>query len=319
MNYDRLGIFISVISLAILLSCTIADTSTADISTALTLIYSGEEGGQLGLHGCGTEQVGGLSRRQTVIHSLREQYASPLNLHTGTLTNPTDSNNELIYQIALEALGTMNYDAVCLGPQDLYLPVDVLSALYANHPNLSVVCTNLSGADPNSLSFAPYTIQKTAMQLRVAVIGLISKSHQIELSAYNPDITLTDPAERLKTLGGEITGNSDVVVGVFHGTEAEARQLAEQFPWLSVLILAQNESSELSKDTPLVVGTTTIVINPAKGEAVGVLEVGLNTDQQVISRRNHRVAVSEGIVPDPDLETLLTLYHSLSEGDEFGG
>ena len=65
-------------------------------------------------------------------------------------------------------------------------------------------------------------------------------------------------------------------------------------------------------------GDTTIVTNPAKGEAVGVLEIGLNTDQQVISRQNQRVAVSEGITPDPDLETLLTLYHSLSEDDEFG-
>ena len=314
MNYDRFGIFISVISLAILLSCTIVDTTTA-----LTVVYSGEEGGQLGLHGCGTEQLGGLSRRQTIIHSLREQYADTLNLHTGNLTNPTDPNNELIYQIALEAVSAMNYGAVCLGPQDLYLPVDTLSALYANHPKLSVVCTNLSGANPNSLSFAPYTIQKTATQLRVAIIGLISQSHQTELSAYNPDITLTAPAERLKTLGGEITGDSDVVVGVFHGTEAEARQLTEKFSWLSVLILAQNEASELSKDTPIVVGTTTIVTNPAKGEAVGVLAVGLNTDQQVISRRNHRVAVSEGIVPDPVLETLLTLYHSLSEDDGFGG
>ena len=314
MNYDKFGIFISVISLAILLSCAIADTSTA-----LTVIYSGEEQGQLGLHGCGTEQLGGLSRRQTVIHSLREQYADPLNLHTGTLTDSTDPNNELIYQIALEALSTMNYDAVCLGPQDLYLPVDVLSALYANHPNLPVVCTNLSIADSNSLSFAPYTIQKTATQIRVAVIGLISKSHQTELSAYNSDITLTTPVETLETLGGEITGNSDVVVGVFHGAEAEARTLAEKFSWLSVLILARNESSEILKDTPIVVGVTTIVTNPAKGELVGVLELERNTDQQVVAKQNQRVAVSEGITPDADLETLLTLYHSLSEGDEFEG
>ena len=316
-NCDRFGNFLaSLIIFFIPIVCLLPHTM-ADTSAPLTLIYSGEEGGQLGLHGCGTEQLGGLSRRQTVIHALREQYADPLNLHTGTLTNPTDPNNELIYQIALEALSTMNYDVVCLGPQDLYLPVDALSALYMNHPNLPVVCTNLSGAAPNSLSFIPYTIEKTATQIRVAVIGLISMSHQTELSAYNPDITLTNPVETLETLGAEITGNSDVVVGVFHGQEAEARRLAEQFPWLSVLILAQNEPSEMLKDTPIVVGVTTIVTNPVKGEAVGVLEIGLNTDQQVVSRQNQRVAVSEGIAPDPGLETLLTLYHSLSEGDEF--
>ena len=319
MRNDKFGIwvFVSLIIFLIPIVCLLPRTM-AETSAMLTLLYSGGEQGQLGLHGCGTEQVGGLSRRQTVIHSLREKYADTLNLHTGTLTDPTDPNNELIYQIALEALSAMNYDAVCLGPQDLYLPVDMLSALYANHPNLPVVCTNLSGANPNSLSFAPYTIQKTATQIRVAVIGLISKSHQTELSAYNSDITLTTPVETLETLGGEITGNSDVVVGVFHGAEAEARTLAEKFSWLSVLILAQNEASEILKDTPMVVGNTTIVTNPTKGEAVGVLEVALDPDRQVVARQNQRVAVSEGIAPDADLETLLTLYHDISEGDEFG-
>ena len=320
-NCDRFGsfLFASLIIFFMPLVCLFPVGTMADTSATLTLIYSGEEGGQLGLHGCGTEQVGGLSRCQTVVHSLREKYADTLNLHTGTLTDPTDPNNELIYQIALEALSTMDNDAVCLGPQDLYLSVDALSALYANHPNLPVVCTNISVADPNPLSFVPYTIQKTATQIRVAVIGLISKSHQIELAAYNPNITLTAPRGTLETLADAITGNSDVVVGVFHGTEAEARVLAEKFPWLSVLILAQNEPSEILKDAPIVVGVTTIVTNPAKGEAVGVLEIELDADRQVISRQNQRVAVSEGIAPDPDLETLLTLYHSLSEGDEFGG
>ena len=65
-----------VILLRLLLSC-----SVADASDTFTLIYSGEEQGQLELHGCGTEQVGGLSRRQTVIQSLREKHANTLNLH----------------------------------------------------------------------------------------------------------------------------------------------------------------------------------------------------------------------------------------------
>jgi hypothetical protein len=46
------------------------------VSPSLTFIYAGEEDGQLGLHGCGTEQAGGLSRRQTVIRSLREKHAT---------------------------------------------------------------------------------------------------------------------------------------------------------------------------------------------------------------------------------------------------
>ena len=293
--------------------------SFADASDTLTLIYSGEEQGQLGLHGCGAEQVGGLSRRQTVIQSLREKHANILNLHTGNILSPTDANNELIYQIALEALEEMNYDAFFLGPQDLCLPTDSLQALYANHPNLPVVCTNLfsPNTSSNTSSFVLYIVQNTSSQVKIAFIGLISKSYETEVIAYNPDITLTSPEEALDVLGGEIAVKSDVVVGVFHGSEVEARVLAERFSWLDVLILARNESADTS--SPAIVRNTAIVTNPANGEAVGVLEVELNANLRVVSRGNRRVAVSEQIVPDENLEMLLALYHSLSEDDGFGG
>lgn len=297
------------VGLGCLFPCT---PSIADASGTFTLIYAGEEGGQLGLHGCGTEQVGGLSRRHTVINSLREKHPDPLNLHTGNILDPTDPNNELICQIALEALSAMHYDALCLGPGDLCSPLDSLSALYANHPDLPVVCTNIVGARfPR-----PFEVVEIA-KTNIAVVGLISKSYETEISAYNPGVTLAHPAEALESLGEKITGKSDVVVGVFHGSEAEARELAAVFPWLSVLVLAQNQPSETSSDAPIVVRDTTIVTNPAKGEAVGVLEIGLDAYQQVVSRKNQRVAVSEGIVPDADLETLLALYDSLSEDVEF--
>ncbi len=298
------------ILLWLLFSC-----SVSDASDPLTLIYSGEEQGQLGLHGCGAEQVGGLSRRQTVIQSLREKHANTLNLHTGNILFPSDPNNELIYQIALEALGEMNYDAVFLGPQDLCLPVDSLQALYANHPNLPVVCTNL--LSPNTSSFDPYILQNMPSQTNVALIGLISKSHETEVTAYNPGITLTSPEEALDALEEEIGAKSDVVLGVFHGTEIEARGLAEGFPWLDVLILVRNESADTS--SPAIVRNTAIVTNPAKGEAVGVLEIGLDTNLSVVSRQDYRVEVSERIAPDENLETLLALYHSLSEGSDLEG
>ena len=291
--------------------------ASADSSSPLVLIYSGEEQGLLGLHGCGTEQVGGLARRHTVIKSLREERLNTLNLHTGNTLDSANPNNELICQIALEALSGMSYDALCLGPQDLSLPTDTLSALYENQPDLSVICTNLSIPSPNP--FAPYIIHNITAQIEVAIISLISQSYQAGIAAYNPGITLSKPAEALEALSTELIGKSDIVVGVFHGKEDEARTLAEKFSWLSVLIHARNESSEVASDIPIVVGNTTIVTNSAKGEAVGVLEVGLDPDGQVISRHNQHLSVSERITPDADLEMLLALYDDLTEDSGFDG
>ena len=306
------------IGFLVVLGCLLPSTQViADSSPPLELIYSGEEQGLLGLHGCGAEQVGGLARRHTVIKSLREEYPHALNLHTGNILDSANPNNELICQIALEALSGMDYDAVCLGPQDLSLPTDTLFALYGNHPGLLVICTNLSVSSPSP--FAPYIIHNTATQIKVAVINLISESYQTEMAAYSPSLALTDPAEVLEMLSKEIIGKSDVVVGVFHGEEDEARTLAEKISWLSVLIHAKDESSEVASKIPTVVGNTTIVTNSAKGEAVGVLEIGLDPDRQVISRQNQRISVSERITPDADLEMLLALYSDLSEDSGFDG
>ena len=304
------------IAFLVVLGCLLPCTQAiADSSSTLTLIYSGEERGLLGLHGCGAEQVGGLARRHTVIKSLREEHPHALNLHTGNLLDSANPNNELICQIALEALSGMDYDAVCIGPQDLSLSTDTLSALYGNHPDLPIICTNLSISSPNP--FAPYIIHNTTAQIKVAVINLISQSYQTEFSAYNPSITLTKPADTLEVLSKEITGKSDIVVGVFHGGEDEARTLAEKVPWLSVLIHAQDASSEVASDGPIVVGNTTIVTNSAKGEAVGVLEIGLDPDRQIISRQNQHLSVSERVTPNADLEMLLAFYDDLTEDSGF--
>ena len=103
--------FLSIITLLI---CTI------DPATALTLFYSGEEHGQLGLHGCGSEQVGGLAHRHTLIENLYIKHpGAVLNLHIGNLIDATDENAEWVYQIGLSALEVMMVDVLCLGPNEL--------------------------------------------------------------------------------------------------------------------------------------------------------------------------------------------------------
>ncbi|MYF55307.1 hypothetical protein F4225_06000 [Candidatus Poribacteria bacterium] len=67
--------------------------------TAFTIFYSGEENGQLGLHGCGSEQVGGLAHRHTLINNLYIRHPNAvLNIHTGNLidaTIPVNVDSEL--------------------------------------------------------------------------------------------------------------------------------------------------------------------------------------------------------------------------------
>lgn len=156
-----LAIFLS--GLSIVGYCTESDVS------GLSIIYSGDEQGQLWAHGC-DEQVGGLDRRYTVVTSLRENRENALNIHTGGIPDPNDPNSEIVYQVALEALSMMNYDVVCLGPQDLCLPTDSLKALYASHPDVAFVCANIGSEEQDIHPIEPYTVRTFPGDIKVAIV-----------------------------------------------------------------------------------------------------------------------------------------------------
>lgn len=274
----------------------------AERDASLTILYSGEEHGQLGVHGCGVEQVGGLAHRQTLLTNLRAQYNPVLNLHIGNLIDAADPNAEWIYQIGLSALAEMNTDVICLGPDELALSRETLLALHASHPEIGVVCANLTGS-----IVTPYQILSVGV-LRVAVVSLVSQSHEQETSS----IGLMPPRTALRQLKAELHSKSDVIVVVFHhALQEEARTLAEEVPWIDVMIAASNQEIKTNRKTEFITaGKTTLVTNATQGASVGVLEFGNPVKVQ-------QIAVSERLVPNEELSKVLALYQQLSEPDEF--
>ena len=259
-------------------------------ATALTLLYSGEEHGQLGLHGCGAEQVGGLAHRHTLIDDLRIKHGEVLNLHTGNLIDASDPNAEWVYQIGLSALDAMAVDVLCLGPNELSLPLETLTAFHLNHPEVGFVCAN---ATPRIDT--PYLI-RTISSVNVAIVGLVSKSHAPELTTVN----LTQPQTALAELEAEILSKSDAVVVVFHSTQEEAQVLVKTVPWIDVLIVAGEEQKDpaMPRKAAAFIGETAIVTNAAEGAAVGVLEREHDAGAQRYIFTNEYHSVSEKITPD---------------------
>lgn len=284
-------------------------TFAANPVEALTILYSGEEHGQLGLHGCGTEQVGGLAHRQTLIDDLCRKHGTVLNLHTGNLIDASDPNAEWIYQIGLSALAAMTVDVLCLGPNELSLPLETVAAFHADYPEVGVVCANVATGIETR-----YVIRSVA-STNVAVVGLVSENYAPEL----PTVALIPPQNALAALETELVNQSTIVVVVFHGTQVEAHALAKTVPWIDVLIVvSDNEQKDLSVSRKVVtlVGETAIVTNEAEGAAVGVLEMKHDAGSQGYIFTNDHHAVTEKITPDTDLARLLEAYQTLTGGTE---
>ena len=282
--------------------------STVMSGTAFTLLYSGEEQGQLGLHGCGIAQVGGLAHRHTLISDLRTDFDAVLNLHTGNLIDATDENAEWIYQIGLSALDAMEVDVLCLGPHELSFSSETLAALHANHPNIAFTCANLKREIES-----PYLIQAVS-SMNVAVVGLISETYAQELHK----VELTQPHTALAELKAELVSKSDFVVVVFHATQDEAQTLAEAMPWIDVLIVANDEQpATLSCERLPCSKETAIVTNATQGAAVGMLTVKINKERQAQAGVNRYHNVSEKITPNANISHLLEAYQALTTSESF--
>ena len=276
--------------------------------TAFTLLYSGEEQGQLGLHGCGSEQVGGLAHRHTLISNLRTTQDAILNLHTGNLIDATDENAEWVYQIGLSALDAMDVDVLCLGPHELSFSSETFAALHANHPKIAFTCANLKREIES-----PYLIQVVS-SMDVAVVGLISQTYAKELHK----VELTQPHTALAELKAELVSKSDFVVVVFHATQDEAQTLAEAMPWIDVLIVANNEQpATLSCERLPCSNETAIVTNATQGAAVGMLTVKINKERQAQAGVNRYHNVSEKITPNANISHLLEAYQALTTSESF--
>ena len=275
---------------------------------ALTLFYSGEEQGQLGLHGCGNEQVGGLAHRQTLISDLRTAHDAVLNLHTGNLIDTTDPNAEWIYQIGLSALDVMEVDVLCLGPHELSFTLETLTALHTNYPNIAFTCANVK---PSIES--PYLIQ-TVDSLNVAVVCLISQTYTQEL----PNVELTQPKTALAQLQAELVSKSDVVVVVLHATQDEAQALTEVMPWIDVLIVVNDEQPTTLRCERLPCSDETMIVtNASEGAAVGMLTVEIDKQRQAQVVKNRFHTVSENITPNPNISDLLAAYETYTTSESF--
>lgn len=239
-------------------------------TNALTIFYSGEEQGQLGLHGCGNEQVGGLAHRYTLIENLFSKHpGAVLNLHTGNLIDATDENAEWVYQIGLSALEAMKIDVLCLGPNELSLSSETLAVIHADYPKIDFTCANSkSGVE------IPYLIH-TVDTVNIAVVNVISLSHAQEL----PNISLIPPQDTLTKLRSDLVNNSDVIVVVFHGAQEKAHILANANSWIDILIVAENQQKDIEgiHAPSTFIGENAIVTNVSQGASLGVLLFGLGT------------------------------------------
>jgi len=251
----------------------------------LCLLLSGQMYGYLQPCGCTRPQVGGLERRFELMKRL-QGHGYPISAADLGDLGPKDElgpQGRWKLETASNALKSMSYAAVGLGPTELTLPVETALGLLQNYRPPVVVAANLLLTEPELYAdvVAPWVIDDprraedtaalvgrlqgylatplagpggelaTAHALpisnrpRVGYFGLISESVIKVCQSKRVELKFTPAEEALrKELPAYLAAGPEVRVLLFQGTSEEARALLKKHPRVFHVVLCRNDASD---------------------------------------------------------------------------
>jgi len=255
---------------------------------AAALVVSGEQDGYLEPCGCTQGQQGGLLRRYDMVERLKAQkwplalidLGSLIKDPAGARGGPEQSKYKFL--TALQALNTMNYDALALSTEDLKLGVGEALGQFLNNmgERTKIVVANVEA--PGFEATIKPSLRLTAGPVRIGVTAVLDPETFQKLADPEKDALLkVKPiAESLPGALADLEKDTDFQVLMVQGPPELAKTLAEAHPGFDVVV---GTSRFEPKEEPETVnkGHTTLVSVGKKGKFVGVVGFFPNTDKSV--------------------------------------
>lgn len=275
----------------------------------LALVLTGLLDGYIEPCGCaGMDRMkGGLSRRADFLKSLRDQGWPVMAIDAGLITSGYGFQEELKFDMAINAFYLMGYSAIGISPNELRFPAHYLLK-YTVPP----------GPDEESLFVSAnigvygflrlYTLPYKVIEQNGIRIGVTSVVDPTSISALDDKIKTRHPDERLNALLTELRNEDcDHWILIAHGSEEFVNGLVADFRDFDVIITG---------DSP-----TTPPLEPKRTEnGQFIIEVGEKGKYAVVlgiygdSVRYQRVALDSRYNQSGDVHLLMKEYQDVLNG-----
>lgn len=272
----------------------------------LALVITGRQDGYLEPCGCaGLDRMkGGLARRYSFINDLRQRGWPVVAVDVGGLAKGFGRQTQMKFQLTVEAMKQMRYDAVALGMSDLQLPADELASDIAGSKEQP---TMFVSANVGLFGFhAEITAQKRVVQaggIRVGITSVLGASFQKQV--HNPDVTMIDAEEALGKIVPELKKECNLLVLLAHATREESIALAGKFPDFDVVVTAGGPSEPPTTAATLPGGKTYLIEVGEKGMNAIVLGVFEEPQQPI---RYQRVPLDSRFALAEEMKKLMKEY-----------
>ncbi len=243
---------------------------------SIHIVLTGEENGYLEPCGCSEEQLGGLSKRHTLISHLKEKDENLILLSLGDLPSKVGRQDEIKMETALDALDRMGYVVHNIGEKDLNMGIDLLGYL-SQISNVDFVSSNIVDLDTSAFNIKPYIIKEIKTEesiLKVGILGIVSPE-LIESACQ--DVKVLDPILALKPLLSDLHDKTDFLLLLSHAEMAESIKIAEVCPEFDLIVsghLVDRPDLYLKK-----VNNTYVIPVGEKGKYVSEITLSLQEKQ----------------------------------------
>lgn len=229
---------------------------------SVTLLFTGHTNGNLEPCNCPGQSRGGLSRRKTLLDTLRSGGPTVL-LDNGNsvLLTPEPLADRAIWT----GMGWLGYDAVAVGDQELDRGAAEF-AKAARAAGLPLVGTNVRLADPSSGSLGAPSRRIVCGRRSVLVVSILGAGMmKFAAPAVRQAIELAEPVAAVERALAA-TQPADVVVALAVLEPMEREPIVSRLRGVDLVVLSTEQ------DTPVEVarmGRTPVVFAPAMGRQIG--------------------------------------------------
>lgn len=284
----------------IIFLCILLPIKINAFSGEISIIFSGEELGNLEPCGCYEGQLGGISRRYSFIDFFRKQKNLILPVSLGDLPKSSSRQEEIKLEILCRAMGEMGYVLHNLGEKDIEINPQILSFLSQTN-GVNFLSSNVKIVAPFPIKINRYVIKEcfdSGHSFKIAFLGVLSKSL---ISTHVSDyVNVSEPVKALKPLVKQLCGKVNLIVLLSHASLEESIKIAKFFPEIGLIITGHNmdEPNDVfySNNTPIVSSGT-------GGKYIGIVKYF--TNNKALERKSVEVIPLDNKYKDSEEMVLL--------------
>ena len=288
---------------AVVLCAGVAVGSEAD--RQVTVIVTGEQIGRLGPCGCTEEEIGGLARRATVIQRLRKETPGDVVLlDNGAIVFEGGRQQELKFDITMQAMAEMDYAAMGVGFRDLSLGMSMIEAAAIDAP-FPVIASNLVGED-GVFTLARSAVVETPSGVRIGVLSIIGEDFDAKIRLMATGVRLLDPLAVVREFVTRLAGQTDLVVLLSHTSIEETRRFVEKVDGIALAVTGYLVEKPFEKKQK--VNDTLLVGTGLYGKWMARATLVLDASGRVTAEEYAPVYLAGHVKEDPGMLELLEDY-----------